>query len=135
MEDWEGQANWNRDVLERIVALLFALAGLADLAAGVPFLRRRQVLEILSRGEVEARAFLFGGAPISCDTLEEAGDAVRLAVRFRALALVLCALLAQAARFVLPGADGPRTCRPSREIFRQTVRWLEAPAPRAPDTS
>jgi hypothetical protein len=59
---WDRNADWNRDVLERIVALLFALANLADLAAGAPFLRRRRVLEILSYGEAEARAFVMGVA-------------------------------------------------------------------------
>jgi hypothetical protein len=66
MEGWDGQANGNRNVLERIVALLFALANLADVAAGASYLRRRQVLEILSHGEAEARAFVLGmaiGAP------------------------------------------------------------------------
>ncbi len=136
MEDWDGEANWNCDVLERIVALLFALANLADLAAGASYFRRRQVLQILSHGEVEARAFLFGGAPIPSDTLEEAGDAARLAARFRSLALVLCALMAQAARFALPGADGPRTCRSSHEFSGPALRWPVALAtPLAPDTS
>jgi hypothetical protein len=133
MENWE--TNWNRDVLERIVALLFALAGLADLAAGAPFLRRRQVLGILSRGEVVARAFFIGmatGAPISPDELEYSGDATRLAVRLRALALLLCALLAQAA---LPGAEGPRTGRPAHRMSGPAVRGLDAPASPAPDTS
>ncbi len=135
MAGWEGEANWNRDVLERIVALLFALANLADLAAGAPYLRRRRVLEILSHGEVEARAFLFGGAPVPSDALENTGDATRLAVRFRALALVLCALLAQAARFALPGATGVRADRSARAISRPSVRWLDASPPLAPDTS
>jgi hypothetical protein len=74
MENWE--TNWNRDVLERIVALLFALAGLADLAAGAPFHRRRLVLGILSYGEAEARAFLIGmppAAPDPADALKSAG--------------------------------------------------------------
>ncbi len=135
MEDWEGEANWNRDVLERIVALLFALASLADLAAGVPLLRRRQVLKILSHGEVEARAFLFGGAPVPSDALENTGDAARLAVRFRALALVLCALLAQAGQFALPDAAGSQAGLLSHEISGPAVRRLDAPAPRALDTS
>ncbi len=135
MEDWDGQANWNCDVLERIVALLFALANLADLAAGAPYLRRRRVLEILSHGEVEARAFLFGGAPVPSDALENTGDATRLAVRFRALALVLCALLAQAARFAPSGAIGPQAGQPSHAISAPTVRWLDASPQLAPDTS
>jgi hypothetical protein len=133
MENWE--TSWNCDVLERIVALLFALANLADLAAGAPFLRRRQVLGILSHGEVEARAFLFGGAPVPADVTGEAGDAVRLAMRFRSLALVLCALLAQAARFALPGTTGPQAGWPSHGISAPALRRLDAPAPPAPDTS
>ncbi len=135
MEDWDGQANWNRDVLERIVALLFALASLADLAAGAPYLRRRQVLGILSHGEAEARAFLFGGAPVPADIPGAAGDAARLAVRFRALALVLCALLAQASQFAVPGAIGSQAGRLSHEISGPAVRGLDIPAPLAFDTS
>lgn len=110
MANWE--TDWNRDVLERIVALLFALAGLADRAAGASFLRRRQVLGILRHGEAEARAFLFGaGAPVPADAQEGAGDAARLAIRLRALALVLCAMLSQAATFAPPGAAVPRAGR------------------------
>jgi hypothetical protein len=125
------KANWNRDVLERIVALLFALAGLADRAAGAPFHRRRQVLGILSHGEAEARAFLFGaGAPVPSDTPGEAADAARLAIRLRALALVLCVMLSQAATFALPGAAVPPTGRekPARRVGRQATAS-------APDTS
>jgi hypothetical protein len=133
MVDWD--TNWSRDALERIVALLFALAGLADLAAEVPFLRRRQVLAILCHGEAEARAFLFGGAPIPADMQGEAGDAARLAARFRALALVLCALLAQAARFAAPGAARSQAGRPSHEISTPASRQPGAPTRPAPDTS
>jgi hypothetical protein len=135
MADWNRETTWSGDVLERIVALLFALANLADLAAGAPFHRRRQVLGILGHGEAEARAFLFGGAPILSDAPGEAGDAERLAIRLRALALVLCALLAQAARFALPGVTGPHARRPSHGISGPAVRWPGAPAPAAPDTS
>jgi hypothetical protein len=136
MDSWE--TDWNRDVLERIVALLFALANLADLAAGLPFLHRRQVLAILSHGEAEARAFLIGistGVPAPADVPEQAGDAARLAARLRALALLLCAMLMQAALFDQPGAAGPRACRPSHETFGAAVRRLDTPAPLAPDTS
>jgi hypothetical protein len=129
MGNWE--ESWNRDVLERIVALLFALASLADLAADAAFLRRRQALAILSQGEAEARAFLTGvptGAP--ADAPERAGDAARLAIRFRALALLLCALLAQRAAF--PRAAGPRAGRSSHEISKPAGSKA---AVTAPDTS
>jgi hypothetical protein len=133
MGDWDGQANWNRDVLERIVALLFALANLADLAADAPYLRRRQVLENLSCGEAEAWAFVMGlppGAPTPGDAPAEVGDALHLAASFRALALALCALLVRARQSARPGAAGPRADRekPARPAGRQA-------APSAPDTS
>jgi len=124
-------ANWSGDVLERIVALLFALADLADLAACAPVHRRQQVLGILSYGEAEARAFLIGmppGAPIP-DALESAGDAAHLAGRLRALALLLCAMLAQ--RFALPGATGPEA---NQRMPAERAACHAAP-PAAPDTS
>jgi hypothetical protein len=134
MSGWE--ANWNRNALERIVALLFALAGLADRAAGAPFFRRRQVLGILSQGEAEARAFIIGvttGAPFPADAQESTGDGGRLAVGLRALALVLCALMAR--RLAHPGAPGPQAGRPANRISGPAVRRLSAPATPAPDTS
>jgi hypothetical protein len=133
MENWE--ASWSRDVLERIVVLLFALANLADLAAGAPFLRRRQVLGILNHGELVARAFVIGmatGAPVSSDELESSGDAVCLAVRLRALALMLCLLLAQGS--ALPGAAGPLACRPPHKMSGPAVRRPDASALPPPDT-
>ena len=131
MVGWDGQANWNRDVLERIVALLFALANLADLAAAAPFLRRRKVLGILCPAEAEARAFVIGpGVPTMVDTPESAGDAERLAASFRALALALCLLLAQAALSGLPGATGAQAG--GRRSARRSGRHA---APSAPDTS
>jgi hypothetical protein len=138
MADWDRKASWNRDVLERIVALLFALANLADLAAGAPFLRRRRVLEILSHGEAEAWAFVMGlppGAAVPADEPESAGDAERLAASFRALALMLCALLAHTKLSALPGATGPRARRLSHGISGPVVCCLDAPPPLAPDTS
>jgi hypothetical protein len=135
MGDWDRNAKWNRDVLERVVALLVALSGLADLAAGLPFLRRRRVLGILSHGEAEARAFAMGVAPDPADAPGGTADAARLAASFRALALALCALLAHAARVATHAVDGPRACRPWHRITGPAARWLEAPAPRAFDTS
>ena len=132
MGNWE--ADWNRDGLERIVALLFALADLADRAAGASFLRRRRVLGILNWGETEARAFVICmvcGAPVPADALEPSGDAADLATRLRALALMLCVLLARPVR--LPAAVGPRVRRTPHETSRPAVRWVEAPP--ASDTS
>ncbi len=111
MEGWDRKANWNRDVLERIVALLFSLACLAELAACLPWLRRQQLLGILSHGEAEAWAFVMGlppGAAVPVDALEEADDAARLAASFRALALALCAMLAREELSAPPVAARPR---------------------------
>jgi hypothetical protein len=137
MAGWDRNADWNRDVLERIVALLFALANLADLAAGAPYLRRRQVLEILSHGEAEAWAFVMGlppGAAVPLDAPDSVGDAARLAASFRALALTLCAVLAHAALFTLPGTVASRVRRLSERTFGPAVRQPDATALPVPDT-
>jgi hypothetical protein len=118
-----------------MVALLFALADLADLAAGASFLRRRQVLGILNRGEVEARAFVAGlvcGEPMPADALEQTGDVARLAVRLRALALMLAVLLL-ARRSALPGAGVTRAGW--RRSAIQAGRQVAPPALPALDTS
>jgi hypothetical protein len=138
MGGWDREVSWNRDVLERIVALLFALANLADLAAGAPFLRRRQVLGILNYGEVEARALVIGmatGAPVSADALETTCDAAMLAVRLRALALMLCLLLTRVQLLALPGTVGSQARRPLHGISGIAVSCPGGPAPSAPDTS
>jgi hypothetical protein len=132
MGNWE--ADWNRDALERIVLLLFALADLADIAVGIPFLRRRQIIGILNRGEVEARAFVVGvlcGVPIPKDQLEPSGDATCLATRLRALAMVLSVLLARIGKPVLPRTADQRSDR--RELVWLAVRQDRQEA--APDTS
>ena len=106
MEEWGTDGGY--DVLERIVALLCSLATLADIAAGLPGPRRRYLLGILGVGEAEAHAFLIGfGAPVSAGGQDTADDALRLAARLRALALLLIVMMAQ--RFVLPGTTAPRT--------------------------
>jgi hypothetical protein len=135
MDGWDRNMSWNRDALERIVILLFALANLADLAAGASFFRRRRVLGIVNHGELVARAFVIGmatGAPISSDELESSGNATLLAVRLRALALMLCVLLAQG--FARPDAAGPQACRISNRIFGPAVRRLDASTLPPPDT-
>jgi hypothetical protein len=104
--DWK--ADWNNDVLARIVALLFALANLADLAAGCSVRRRQQVLGFLIRGEAEARAFVIGmasDAPIEADEPAFFDNAASLAARLRVLAFMLWFLLAQAGRFAGSGVN------------------------------
>jgi hypothetical protein len=93
------------------------------------------VFGILSHGEVTARAFVIAmvsGAPAMVDAPETVDASARLAVRFRALALALCVLLAR--WFAPSGAAGPRACRPSHKMSGPAIR-LDAPPPAAPDTS
>ena len=101
--DWVREVERSRDALERIVALLFALAGLADRASGLPAARRLDLLCILGHGAAEARAFVTGAAFSPCEEGGDTGfhaadDAARLAAGFRALALLLAAILARAGR-------------------------------------
>ena len=103
--DWIREVERNRDALERIVALLLALAGLADRASGLPAARRLDLLCILGRGAAEARAFVTGAASGPCEEGGQTGfhtadDAARLAAGFRALALLLAAILARAGRLI-----------------------------------
>lgn len=59
--DCNGDGNGDREVLWRIVALLFSLAGLAELARGLRGARRRgEVLGILTCGEAVAWDFIIG---------------------------------------------------------------------------
>ncbi len=135
MAGWDRKADWNRDVLERIVALLFSLACLAELAACLPWLRRQQLLGILSHGEAEAWAFVMGlppGVQVPADA--PADDAARLAASFRALAMMLCAVLARVALLARPGAAGSQARRQSQGI-PGTASRPGASAPPAPDTS
>lgn len=98
--------DWTADIhiLRRIVALLFALAGLADRAAVAPAPNRRRAMDALSYAEavahemildmaadrsracVEPNDFIYDG--------DDAADATRLAVRLRALAIALLCLMA-----------------------------------------
>ena len=103
----------NHDVLARIVALLFALANLADRAAFCPARRRREVLFFLIEGEAEARAFALEtalGVPVEADEPAFFDDAAGLAARLRLLAFVLWFLLVPDRRLARPPAN-PRTLR------------------------
>jgi hypothetical protein len=116
-------------VLGRIVALLFSLADLADIAAGLPAPRRRYLLGILGVAEAEAHGFLIGiGTPVSAGGQDTADDALHLAARLRALAMLLMALLMQEA--TLPNATHPFVGRqtPAGPVARPA-------SSAAPDTS
>ena len=100
MEEWGTDGGYG--VLGHIVALLFSLATLADIAAGLSAPRRRYILGILSVAEAETHDFLIGtGAPVSAGGQDTADDALRLAARLRALAMLLTVMLAQ--RFEMIG--------------------------------
>lgn len=141
--DWNRQVNRQRDVLERILALLFLLAGLADRAASEPGHRRRHALAILACAEAEARALVVGlaGAPVEGGVAPRgcasAADAEHLAAGFRVLALVLGAMLAQACRPALTGDVGRQALLPVPQ--RSPVGLVPARLPSlalpAPDTS
>ncbi len=133
------------DVLKRIVALLVSLAVLAEHAAGISARSRGQVLGILMWGEAEARHFIFGLAiggvafsgtqapaeafAVSDDVPVSSRDAAHCAVRLRALALVLCMLLAGA---LTHAASGSRTAAENPVAGIATPRRAAFPAP---DTS
>ncbi len=73
MAGWRNrEVERERMLLERIVALLVALAGLADLAACASSRRRREVLEILFDGEEVARDMIAGLAGLPPEP-EDAG--------------------------------------------------------------
>ena len=118
----------HRDVVERVLALLLLMAGLADHAAGLSARRRLHVLAMLACGESGARDFFIGpaGAPVAGDLalrdFASARDAERLAAGFRVLALVLGAMLAQVRRSALAG-DG---CR--RSVLPIARRWPDGQA-------
>jgi hypothetical protein len=108
-------AGIEREWLKRIVALLFALADLADRAGGASRSVRRTVLGILWPAEAVAREFVMGfppgidaagcaseatgmdGAavhpPWSAIPPDDRAEAARLASSFRALAVLLAYLL------------------------------------------
>lgn len=139
----EWNAKTNADVLRRIVALLFALAGLADRAGRAPRPVRDHVLGILRSAEAVARAYVFGVAcdlgaavppPAGLDG-DDSNDAARLALSLRVLALALASL---AARVELSaGGSGRIVSVANVEVLKKlgqsaTCRGKTAPTP---DTS
>ena len=112
--DWRrGEAEMDGEIVRRIVALLVSLAAMAEHAAGGSARRRGELLSILMWAEAVARDFVidlatgglaFSGTQAPAEAFAAVSDvpvslgdaAARLAVRLRALALILCLLLAGA---------------------------------------
>jgi hypothetical protein len=111
--DWTRAIKEERAALMRLVALLGALAGLAELAASRSPVLRGFVLWILRRAEVVARDFVAGGehAPIPSLPAGPAGtrpaDAMRLAASLRRLARQLGRQLPRQLK-LMPGMCGER---------------------------
>ena len=110
--NWKGRIAMTGEMIDRIVALLLAIADLAERAAGVPDARRSLVLAIIRRAEtaacdlagastngfanrqrVPSRPIAAGDGPE--DTPE---DAMALAMSLRALALMLRSMTGRARR-------------------------------------
>ena len=141
----DAQIGMKWEVLERVVAILLALADLAERAAGAPHPVRCVVLWILQRAEAVAQEFVAGSTIAARWTTSaeattvrhgfDAVDAIDLALSFRMLALALGAVVSQLRRqaFLHGGrrSDGPR---PRLHGIRDVLAAAIARAER-PDTS
>lgn len=148
----------NRDVkreggaLQRIVALLIALASLAERAAATPFARRALVLAILRHAESVAWAFALGTPCVStafarnhrqlqCATLpvapvggdDCAAELARMAFSLRLLALLIANWVVK----VLSATTAPLRVRCAMAEMRpgSGASWRGPAALPAPDTS
>ena len=121
--DWKEAIEAERAALMRIVTLLLALAGLAELAAGRSLAVRGFVLWVLRRAEAVARDFVAGGqeAPSRPPAGCRPADAMRLAVSLRRLARQLERQIKRQARLIL-GICG------ARDAGTQTPPWAVMPA-------
>lgn len=133
------RSDTNRDVLKRIVALLFALAKLADRTPARSYPVCLLVLLILRPAQrvawnlVAGEAHALGASPrLPVSTAADGSDgrceATRLALCFRLLALALRDLLAQAGkvrtRFNVP-QTAPHSCKHSRSAgWVQQSGWV-----------
>jgi hypothetical protein len=130
--DWRKEG----DMLEQILALLVALAGLADRAAGMPLSLALPALAFLARAEDVARDFLAGlpaGTAAGVVASQATDRAERLSVDLRALARILRTLLARARLRALLATRESLPSRPPRTPSCPQGSLL--PAPPAPDTS
>jgi hypothetical protein len=106
MGGWNEETDWSCDVLMRIVAILLALASLAERAAGAPRPVRCQVLWALQQADAVARAFVAGSVwdaacqwPPAMTPVRhgfDPADAADLAASLRMLAFLVLNIAAQA---------------------------------------
>lgn len=89
--DWTEDSEGTRGQLMRIVALLLALATLAERACRAPLQVRVLVMGFLRPAEEVAWNFVAGGRALPAGENDDPASAMRLAGRFRALAVVLAA--------------------------------------------
>ncbi|MGE0281670.1 MAG: hypothetical protein AB7P20_13800 [Rhizobiaceae bacterium] len=95
--DGKAEIETERDVLKRIVALLFSFACLAERASGRSYPVRCLVLWFLRRAEVVARGWIADGSPDAMQSITPTAvlhrngpaEAMFLAASFRALAHML----------------------------------------------
>ena len=120
--DWNSTSeDDNRRMLKRIVAVLFALAGLAERLTGLPRPLRGFVLLILGSAETVARDFVLETthhhhgvtAPLpacfgALQTGDSPADALRLAQSFRVLAVLLASLAGRGCRPGNPSSPAAR---------------------------
>jgi hypothetical protein len=125
-------AMWDAvEMMQRIIALLFALADLAERAATGPRHTRAHMLAILRIAEPVAQsiAFVAGGSTRAASREDDSpAAALRLAARLRMLACLLLTLLIQPQH-----ADRPFSRRPVGAPG--TLRRLGQPACLCHDTS
>ena len=131
-------ARGDRRTLRRIMTLLGALAVLAERAGARSWPVRCLVLCILRRAEAVATGFVADATGLPPSALEpmprvrnDAVEALRLAVYFRALAAALAALLRLSGRSQCPsGRTGgaPRLPGPGQHGFAFSPGWTGLPS-------
>jgi hypothetical protein len=145
--DWNAQIGRELRTLDRIVAMLLALAGLAERAARAPYPVRWLVLWFLRRAEAVVTDFVAGSAcvaargqwllaPVTVRHGSSPADAIDLALSLSRLALAVAVMVTQIRRqaFLHRGqSSGGKSLGARHETasaFRMTV-----PQVARPDTS
>jgi len=123
------------EALRSIVALLLALAGLAEGAAGRSFPVRWLVLSYLRHAQNVARNCFVGPSSISVPCGHEPVDAIDLAASFRALALVVRNIAARLNWRSAAEASGEISDDASRQRLIKSLFRATFPALRPLDTS